>query len=110
MPPGICVDLTSTCAALHGPCGAGAVLMTTLLEPLQYSTTYFWRYVLYWADISLTGAGITAVAADGLFRTHDPLPKMGLFQYSYWVRSSTEPSGTLATCAAPPRPDGVPNE
>ena len=97
MPPGICLDVTSVCAALHGPCGAGAVRITTLLEPLQYIATNFLRYVLYWTDISLTGAGITALAADGLFAIHDAAPKKCLPQYWYFVRSCSEPSGTRET-------------
>ncbi|CNI74360.1 Uncharacterised protein [Mycobacterium tuberculosis] len=69
--------------------------------------------MLYWTDISLTGAGITTRAANGLFVTHESDPKKFhhcLPQYWYFVRSSSEPSRTRATYAGPPRPDGVPNE
>src|SRR5574337_670503 len=109
MPPGICPYDTNVCSGLHGPCGAGAVLAATLLPPLLYSTRYFCRYVLYWADISPTGPGITGVAAPGLLDTQDP-PFPEEFQYSYLVTSGTNPSGTRARYAEPPRPAGVPNE
>src|SRR6478672_5722436 len=107
MPPGICIDGTSSCSGLHGPCGAGAVRITTSLPPpLPYITRYCLRYVLYWADISPTGPGITGVAAAGLAGTQVWL---SAFQYSYLLRSGIKFGGTRATNAGPPRPLGVPN-
>src|ERR1700744_1785360 len=102
MPPGIWKDDTGSCSGLHGPCGAGAVRATTSLLPLVYITRYCLRYVLYCADISATGPGITGVAAPGLFGTH---AFWSPFQYSYLVRSGTVRCETRARCAEPPRPD-----
>ena len=55
MPPGICIEDTSICSGPQGPCGAGAVRITTSFMPLQYSARYCFRYELYCADISPTG-------------------------------------------------------
>ena len=63
--------------------------------------------MLYCADISPTGPGMTGVAAAGLLGTQDPLSP---FQYSYLVRSGTRAGETRETYAAPARPFGVPKE
>src|ERR1700754_305603 len=107
MPPGNCIDGTTNCSGLHGPCGVGEVLITTSLAPLVYITRYCLRYVLNWADISPTGPGMTGVAAPGLAGTQAFWSE---FQYSYLLRSGTAPGSTRATYAEPPRRDGVPNE
>src|SRR3954462_4196891 len=105
MPPGKSFADTSICSGPHGPCGAGAVLATTSLFPLQYSARNCLRYVLYCTDISPTGAGITGCATPGSLGTQCP-PS----QYSYRLNSGTRPCGTRDTNAGPLRPDGVPYE
>src|SRR5690348_1712923 len=103
MPPGNCIDGTSTCSGPHGPCGAGAVRATTSFMPLQYKARYCLRYVLYCADISPTGPGMTGEAAAGLPGTH---ALESLLQYSQRLGSGMAFGETRAMNAAPPRPDG----
>src|SRR5215208_7215205 len=105
MPPGKSLDATSICSGPHGPCGAGAVLATTSLFPLQYSARNCFRCVLYCTDISPTGPGMTGCAAPGFCGTQLP-PS----QYSYRLNSGTAFCGTRETNAEPLRPDGVPYE
>src|ERR1700754_262507 len=105
MPPGNCIEGTSTCSGPHGPCGAGAVRATTSFMPLQYTARYCFRYVLYCADISPTEPGITGVAAAGLPGTQAFWSE---FQYSYLVTSGMASGATRAMKAEPPRPAGVP--
>ena len=59
------------------------------LAPLPYITRYCLRCLLYCADISLTGPGITGVAAAGLPGTQVFEAEL---QYSYLRRSGT-PAG-----------------
>ena len=100
-------DLAINISGPHGPCGAGAVRATMSLTPLPYITKYCFKYVLNCPDISLTGPGITAVAAPGLLGTQALEAEL---QYSYLRRSGTPAGRTRDTYAEPPRPDGVPNE
>ena len=106
-PPGVNSDDTSICSGPHGPCGVGAVRITTSFIRLQYSARYCLRWLLYCTDISPTGPGITGVAAAGLAGTQE---LESALKYSYLLRSGTTAGATRATYADPLRPLGVPKE